>query len=70
MSHCVALLSGGLGKTLSTVLALKWLLTSMDSLMRSKVPRLSELLRAETALEWLFSVVDAHMNLKRPRALC
>ena len=66
----MALLSGGLGKTFSTVLALKWLLTSMDSLMRSKVPRLSELLRAETALEWLFSVVDAHMNLKRPRALC
>ena len=70
MSHCVALLSGGLGKTLSTVLALKWLLTGMDSLMRSKVPRLSELLRAETALEWLFSVVNAHMNLKKPRTLC
>lgn len=64
MSHQVALLSGGLGETFSTILAFIWLFTSVNPLMRSEVPGLGKLLGAEPALEWFLSCVDPHVNLK------
>ena len=64
MNHHVALLCGGLGKTFATVLALIWLFTGMDSLVRSKVPGLSKRLGAVLTKKWFVSTVNAHVNLK------
>lgn len=64
MGHQMALLSGGLGKTFSTVLAFIWLFTCVNSFMRSKVPGLSELFGTESAMEGFLASVNSHVNLK------
>ena len=62
------LVSGGLGKAFPTLLALIWLFTGMDSLMRGKVSGLSESFGAESTLEWLFTRVNTHVHLKTNKA--
>ncbi len=64
MSHQVALLSRGLGKTFSTVLAFIWFFSSVNPLMRSEVPGLSKLFGAEPTFEWFLAGVDPHVYLK------
>lgn len=60
----MAFLRGRLGKTFSAVLAFKWLFTCVDPFMRRKVPRLSELFRAEPTLERFLASMNPHMNLE------